>query len=161
MYKLQKLLLIILPLFFVKITVGQNLKIYDTMLDSSVVVFRDTISNFVFDSTCHDVGIIKSNQKSVLLTKYFKYIGTDTIIIEKAWTTDPHFIYGYPPEPLIPNKIYTFKALLPYRHCPRLDSNCKNDRYMGFICYNYDGNKIRITLKFKVEYESIKNTEDK
>ena len=126
--------------------------------ESVDIIFRDTISDFVFDSVYHNVGIAKSDQSSVLVTKHFKYIGTDTLIIQRTRTNDPHFIHSYPQEPLIPNKVYSFKAQFPYRNCTMLNENCHYEHSMGFVFYDIrKGEKSEIYLKFKVEYESLNN----
>ena len=78
-----------------------------TTPDYEAVVFRDTVYNIAFDSLSNDLGnIIPSNAHNRFI-KHFKYIGTDSIRIAAAWTSDPHFICEYPQEYLVPGKIYS------------------------------------------------------
>jgi len=77
-----------------------------TTFDPNYIVFKDTIFSIVTDSLSHDLGDIPAvNNK---LVKWFKYIGKEPVVIVKAWTNDPHFICGYPKEPLINGEIYSF-----------------------------------------------------
>jgi hypothetical protein len=116
------------------------------MVDTSTIVFKDTVLNFVFDSISHDLGDILPENNFIV--KYFKFIGDEPIIIRRAWTGDPHYICEYPTEPLIPNKIYSFKVC--FCHQGRQGKMIK---LMGFDLNDYE----RITLVFKGTYLPISN----
>lgn len=120
---------------------GQIQKSSKNQLDTSSITFRDTIFNIAFDSIKHDLGkIIPSNENgNDKLLKHFKYLGTDSIYITKAWTGDPHFICEYPHEILIPNKIYSFTTC--FWHEGRKG---KMTKVMGFDLS--DGNRISFTF---------------
>lgn len=107
---MQKKLLVLILTLATTLTFGQSQKSAKILLDTTSITFRDTIFNIAFDSTSHNLGnIIPTNEnENIELVKKFKYLGTDTIYIRKAWTGDPHFICEYPQEPLITNKIYSF-----------------------------------------------------
>lgn len=83
---------------------GQNLKLFNTTNDA--IFFRDTISDFVIDSAFHNLGSINPDLDARLV-KHFKYIGGDSIYIEKTFTSDPHFICQYPRGVIIPNELYS------------------------------------------------------
>lgn len=78
-------------------------------IDTNSIVFRDTLYNMATDSLTHDLGKI-SIRGTYTLLKYFKYIGTDTVSITRAWTSDPHYICKYPQEPLVSGKIYSMSV---------------------------------------------------
>ncbi len=72
--------------------------------NAEAVVFKDTLYQIAFDSLSNNLGnIVPSNEHNRFI-KYFKYIGTDSICIAMAWTSDPHFICEYPKEYLFPVK---------------------------------------------------------
>ena len=81
--------------------------------DTSKIIFRDTFENFVFDSLKHDLGVIDPSQTR--MKKYFKYIGSDTILFTRAFTSDPHFIGEYPKGPLVPGRIYSITIAFYHR----------------------------------------------
>lgn len=107
MTKVRGLILIIF-FFTTLVTYGQSGKSSKLLVDTLNMTFKDTIFNFAFDSIAHNLGNIVPTNENNHLVKYFKYIGTEPILITRAWTGDPHFICEYPREPLIPNKIYSF-----------------------------------------------------
>jgi hypothetical protein len=131
-------------------TNGQYKKPEHPLLDTTNITFRDTIFNVALDSTSHNLGnIIPSNANgNNKIVKHFKYLGTDTIFIERSFTGDPHFICEYPREPLIPNKIYSFTVCFFHQ-----ERQGKLNKHMGFVLS--DGN--RITFKFTGTYLPIKD----
>jgi hypothetical protein len=134
MIKLKWLLLMIFT-FTTVLTYGQGEKLEKTIVDTTSISFRDTISNIAVDSLSNNLGQIEialtnfPNQ----LVKYFKYIGIEPIFITRAWSGDPHFICKHPKEQLIPNKIYSFTVCI----FPYPGFMCKT---MGFDLS--DGNRI-------------------
>jgi len=133
-------------LFTTVVIYGQGAKTSRHSIDTLNMIFKDTIFNFAFDSIDNNLGKIVPTNENNRLVKYFKYIGTEPIIITRAWTGDPHFICEYPREPLIPNKFYSFTIC--FWHQGRQG---KMSKLMGF--YLSDGN--RITLKFTGTYLPI------
>jgi len=116
--------------------------------DVSTIIFRDTIFEFAFDSLSNNLGEITTmnfNQKSRIV-KHFKYLGSDTVFILKAWTTDPHYICDYPKTRLIPNQIYSFKVC--FYHQSHGGSMNKS---MGFIISNGQN----ILMRFKGRYVGL------
>jgi hypothetical protein len=111
--------------------------------DTVNLVFKDTLFNLVFDAINHDLGSIIPENKNNEVIKYFKYLGTDSLFITKAWTGDPHYICYYPKELLIPNKIYYFKVCFANE-----GRQGKLNKKMGFNFSN--GNTI--TFKFTGTY---------
>lgn len=128
-------LILITFLFTTLVTCGQIGKTPKLSVDTLNITFKDTVFNFAFDSIAHNLGNIVPTNENNRLVKYFKYIGTEPIIISGAWTGDPHFICEYPREPLIPNKIYSFTICFYHQ-----DRQGKMTKVMGFDLS--DGNKI-------------------
>ena len=145
MIKLKKLLLLVFILTTV-LTYGKNGKSAKILLDSTNITFKDTVFNFAFDSISHNLGDIVPTNENNRLVKYFKYIGTEPIVITRAWTGDPHFICEYPREPLIPNKIYSFTICFWHQ-----DRQGNMTKIMGFDLS--DGNII--SFKFTGTYIPI------
>lgn len=110
-------------------------------IDTSQIVFRDTVFNFLIDSTSHNLGLIDRSQTRVI--KHFKYIGTEPVKITRAWTGDPHYICQFPAETLLTNQIYSFTICFWLR-----DGYGKLSKNMGFDLS--DGS--RITLYFCGNY---------
>lgn len=73
-------------------------------VNAAGIVFADTLLNFVTDSFRHNLG--KIQPVNTRLRKPFKVTGSSPVIIERAWTGDPHFICEYPKEPLFSGKVY-------------------------------------------------------
>jgi hypothetical protein len=118
--------------------------------DTAGVVFKDTLFNIAFDSVAHNLGHIQPVNKQNRLVKYFKYVGTDPVLITRAWSGDPHYICDYPREPLVPNKIYSYTIC--FWHKGRQG---KLNKLMGFNLS--DGNSI--VLRFTGEYVDVGNKE--
>jgi hypothetical protein len=74
-------------------------------VNTSGIVFADTLLNFVTDSFRHNLGKVPPDNFQ-RLRKPFKVTGAAPVIIERAWTGDPHYICEYPKEPLYPDKVY-------------------------------------------------------
>ena len=109
------------------------------------IIFRDTIHDFVFDSLTHDLGEVHGTTNARLV-KHFKYIGTDSIYIRRAFSGDPHFICKYPGrEILIPHNIYPFTIC--FWHKGRVG---RMHKVMGF---NLSDENI-IYFRFKGHYKS-------
>ena len=109
-----------------------------SFLDS--IVFRDSLNGWTTDSIDHNIGIVPP--VDIILVKYFKYIGNDTVTIKSAWTGAPHFINSYPLEPLVKGKIYSFTVSFFLAGMNRYF-----EKAMGFelsngqrICYYFKGN---------------------
>jgi hypothetical protein len=145
MTKVRELILITF-LFTTVVTYGQVGKSSKLSVDTLNMTFKDTVFNFAFDSIAHNLGNIAPKNENNRLVKYFKYIGTEPIVITRAWTGDPHFICEYPREPLIPNKIYSFTVC--FWHLDRLG---KMTKVMGFDLS--DGN--RVSFMFTGTYLSL------
>jgi len=139
-------LIIITFLFTTLVTYGQSEKSSKLSEDIINITFKDTVFNFAFDSIAHNLGNIVPTNENNRLVKYFKYIGTEPIIITRAWTGDPHYICEYPRESLIPNKIYSFTICFYHQ-----DRQGKMTKVMGFDLS--DGN--RISFKFTGTYLPI------
>lgn len=75
---------------------------------SQTTVYSDTSHFFVTDSFTINLGQFREDVPSKHYKK-FKYIGTDSLMIIKAWTNDPHFICGHPQGFLIPGKEYVIR----------------------------------------------------
>ncbi|MEZ4920287.1 MAG: hypothetical protein R2792_14385 [Saprospiraceae bacterium] len=118
--------------------------------DTTGIVFKDTLFNIAFDSVAHNLGRIQPVNKQNQLVKYFKYVGTDPVLITRAWSGDPHYICDYPREPLVPNKIYSYTIC--FWHKGRQG---KLNKLMGFNLS--DGNTI--FLRFTGEYVDVGNKE--
>ncbi len=71
----------------------------------------DTVGNFGTDSFVHHFGEV-SQFDSRPLYKPMVYIGSDTIHFVRAFTSDPHFICGYPKGPIVPNQVYWIKICM-------------------------------------------------
>lgn len=113
------------------------------LLAQSNSPYCDTIHQFAIDSLQHDLGkFIPATEKDEL-SKRIKYIGEDTIWIQKAWTGDPHFICDWPKEPLRPNKVYEIKIC--FFHKGRRGRLSKK---MGLLLSNGE----RITFHFTGRY---------
>jgi len=106
--------------------------------DTSAIIFADTTLNFVTDSFVQDLGFVP--QTYAKMTKYFKYIGKEDIFIVKSWTGDPHFIYEYPSEVLIPGKIYSFEI-----YFTQIERQGRFNKAMGFRL----SNDSTIVFRFK------------
>ena len=132
-------LILITFLFTTCVTFGQDGKSSKLSADTLNMTFKDTVFNFAFDSISHNLGDIVPTYENNRLVKYFKYIGTEPIVINRAWTGDPHYICIYPEEPLIPNKIYSFTIC--FYHQNRLGKMTKT---MGFDLS--DGTQIYLTF---------------
>ena len=145
MSKILELILITF-LFTTCVTFGQSGKSSKLSVDTLNITFKDTVFNFAFDSISHNLGDIVPTNENNRLVKYFKYIGTEPIVITRPWTDDPHFICEYPREPLIPNKIYSLTICFWHQ-----DRQGKMTKVMGFNLS--DGN--RISFKFTGTYLPI------
>ena len=127
---------------------GQSKKAASTQVSSDNIIFKDTLFNIAFDSITHNLGLIEPTNKNNRVVQHFKYVGTDTIFIARAWTGDPHYICEYPNEPLVPDTIYSYTIC--FWHKGRQG---RMNKRMGFLLSN--GN--RIILKFKGEYSPVEN----
>lgn len=70
------------------------------------IQYRDTVDNVATDSFAHNFGRIPILPKE--LEKPFQYLGDEPVMINKAWTGDPHFICEYPKDSLVPGQHYKF-----------------------------------------------------
>lgn len=77
--------------------------------------FLDTSNFFVSDSFSNNLGTLLENKAPKYLFKKIKYIGSDSILILKAWTNDPHFICGHPKEFLVPGKEYKIRICFNFK----------------------------------------------
>ena len=74
---------------------------------AQTVVLKDTIGDFVFDALVAEMDTVEA--KNSRLIKYFKYIGSDSVKINRTWTTDPHNICQYPFNQILKkDSIYSF-----------------------------------------------------
>ena len=149
MNTLQKLLTIVFLLNSL-LSNGQSKNVAITLPDLANIILKDTLFNIAFDSITHDLGLINPSDEKVRLVKHFKYLGTDTILITRTWTEDPHYICEYPKAPLVPNKMYSYTIC--FHHQGKQGEMSKK---MGF--YLSDGN--RIPLQFNGAYITIKNND--
>ncbi len=106
--------------------------------DTLNISFRDTVFNIALDSLKNDLGIIDPSRTRMV--KYIKYVGNEEVRITRSWTSDPHFICGYPQGPLIPGKVYALQIC--FYHQQRAGSMHK---YMGFDLS--DGNQVMMQFK--------------
>ena len=148
MSKILELILVTF-LFTTCVTFGQSGKSSKLSVDTLNITFKDTVFNFAFDSISHNLGNIVPINKNNRLVKYFKYIGTEPIVLTSPWTGDPHFICEYPREPLIPNKIYSLTICFWHQ-----DRQGKMTKEMGFnlsggnlIIFKFTGTYLPITKK--------------
>ena len=137
MIKLKWLVLVIFS-FMTVLTYGQDEKSVKTIVDTTNIFFRDTISNISVDSLSNNLGQIEIAMKNNphQLVKYFKYIGTEPIFITRAWTGDPHFISKYPKEQLIPDKIYSFTVNFYHRPgfmCKTMGFDLSDGNHISFM----------------------------
>ena len=144
MIKLKTLTLIIF-IFSASIVKGQNKLTQTTVQDTSNIIFKDTLFNFVFDSLTNNLGLIPNNENKKLV-KCFKYIGKEPIVFSNARGGDPHYICYYPKEVIIPNKIYSFTVC--FWHKKRWGNMAKNINI-------YFSNNTEILIKFKGTYLEI------
>jgi len=78
-----------------------------TKAQNQEVVLKDTVGDFVFDAIIENLDTVPMRNASMV--KYFKYIGSDTVKIERAFTNDPHFICEYPRNIILKkNFVYPF-----------------------------------------------------
>jgi hypothetical protein len=136
-------LLFFISIFAPVVAFGQSGKAVNAGLDTTQIVFRDTVFNFAFDSIYHNLGDIPPVNENNYLVKYFKYVGKEPITISRAWTEDPHYICRYPNEALVPGKIYSFTVCFWHK-----GKQGNMSKVMGF--YLPDGN--RIMLRFRGAY---------
>lgn len=136
----MKYFLITILTIFVFYSTGysQIVRYNQAVLDTNLILFTDTVNNFVTDSFEHDIGFVP--QINAQLTKYYKYIGNEKIYIKKSWTGDPHYICSYPGggETLIPGKIYSFDVcfshiLRPGLFQKRMGFRMSNDSIVTFV----------------------------
>lgn len=102
------------------------------------VEFKDSFQFFVTDSFLHDLGEIPDTNNKIV--KYFKYIGSEPVFIQRTFTGDPHFICRWPREPLMPGQIYSFTVCFWHKH-----RRGHFKKRMGFILSNNE----RISFIFK------------
>ncbi len=123
---------------------GQPKKVDNSRPDT--VVFRDTIHFVVADSFAHHFGNIPPvNQR---LTKYLKYIGQDTVVIVRTWTSDPHFICDYTRTPL------TYGTVFPITFCFYFQGRGYGfHKVMGFDLSN--GSVISFKFQGNIEEKTI------
>ncbi len=129
-------------LFTLLIGLITHLALHAQTPNTNQIVLKDTVLQFVFDSVHHNLGWINP-RKNARVTKHFKYVGTETVSITRAWTGDPHYICNYPKEPLKPNKTYTFSVCFSHKNRAGVMS-----KQMGFDLSN--GQKI--TFRFTGQY---------
>ncbi len=102
------LLLLILSGYVTRAQSGKQL-----LHDSLEIEFRDTLYLFAVDSLYNDLGEI--DPRNERMVKYIKYLGDTPIHITRVWTSDPHFICGYPQGVLEKNKVYPIKICFYHR----------------------------------------------
>lgn len=127
-------ILLILQLMITVMGYGQK----TTAFDTNTIVFKDTTFSIVTDSLSHDLGDIPAVNNE--LVKWFKYIGKEPVVIVKAWTNDPHFICGYPKEPLINGQIYSFTVCF--------SNNGRIGRFNKIMGFDLSSGE-RISFRFK------------
>jgi hypothetical protein len=140
---MKKIILLVLLLNSIVMLYGQK----TTTLNPNSIVFKDTLFTIVTDSLSHNLGDIPPfNNK---LVKYFKYIGSESVYITRAWTGDPHFICEYPTSPLIKGEIYSFTVC--FSNQGRVGHF---NKVMGFnlssgerISFTFKGNVVPVKLK--------------
>jgi hypothetical protein len=101
------------------------------------VTLSDTSFSFVTDSFNHNLGKVRWIDTTI--TKYFRYIGTDTAIIVQTFTSDPYFICEWPKDKLIPGEVYSFKVCFNFT-----GKTASFNKAMGFQLAN--GEKITYTF---------------
>lgn len=82
---------------------------------ASAIIFKDTIEGFVFDSINNRLGDRIESQNTKMI-KHFKYLGKDTLFINKQSSGDPHFICEFPNGPIFPHKTYSFAICFWHQH---------------------------------------------
>lgn len=111
-------------------------------IDTSNIVFRDTIYNLVFDSLTHNLGDIDTPHiNNSKIVKYFKYIGKQPLIMGRPQRGgEPSHICNYPLGVLIPNKVYSLSFCL-------MHQGKKGKMAKIFTILLSDGNTLEITFK--------------
>ena len=80
----------------------------------SEIILKDTIGDFVFDALVTEMDTVE--QRNVNLVKYFKYIGSDSVRINNARTSDPHIFTNYPHNQILQkDSVYSFALTFPFR----------------------------------------------
>ncbi len=108
---------------------------------ASKIVFKDTLHNFVLDSSFHNLG--KITTKGYEIRKYFKYIGNEQVHLSNI-NDDPHFITQYNQTNLEKNRVYEFTVIFSLENIQGEFSS-----KMGFelsngdkLMFNFIGNHI-------------------
>ena len=114
--------------------------------NASKIVFKDTINDFVVDSSFHNLGQISSNYFEIV--KYYKYIGDDTVSINNI-NDDPHFISFFNQTKLVKNQVYQFTALF---HFDSIEGGFNSK--MGFELSN--GKKVMFEFTGYCEHKEEK-----
>ena len=110
-----------------------------------IVVLKDTIGDFVFDALVTEMDTVEA--KNSRLIKYFKYIGTDSVKINRTFTSDPHYICQSPYNQILKkDSIYSFTVC--FSHQGRVGNFHKS---MGFNFSNGQG--VLLTFKGFVKQE--------
>jgi len=130
---------IILCVFLCFATLFGNAQPGYLMFREPQIILQDTIGDFVFDALVTEMDTVR--QENTRLVKYFKYIGSDAVKINKAWTSDPHLICQYPNnQTLKTDSIYSFTVCFTHRGRP---GNFQTT--MGFDF----SNEQRVAMTFK------------
>ena len=124
-----------------------------TSAQTQNIVLKDTIGDFVFDALVTEMGTVP--QKNSNLVKYFKYIGSDSVIIFRAWTGDPHYICEYPALQILKkDSIYSFAVCFWHQN-----RQGQFHKIMGFDFSN--GQRVSLVFKGFVDTVYINPLETK
>ena len=115
----------------------------DTLNINDTIILSDSEQVFYIN-----LGTVKKERISFSFN--FRYTGTDSVIISRSWTTDPHYITRYPHELLVRNKTYNFTALFPFNN---YYPGMRLKKQMGFFLSNGE----KIVFRFLGEIESDKD----